>query len=139
MLELEKITEAIINITIGNINKTHDDFHDRVRINIVENEILISGHKLECKKIYGHVTELNKEFEIYRKKLIGFEEDIIESKFLSWYECLTISEFKKIFSWKKLRFNKFKMIKNGYYTTKYIYKPEFWTQKEYRANNWVIT
>jgi len=31
------------------------------------------------------------------------------------------------------------MIKNGYYTTKYIYKPEFWTQKEYRANNWVIT
>jgi len=68
MLELEKITEAIINIedgviniTIGNINKTHDDFHDRVRINIVENEILISGHKLEnLKYIEKNLLDLKK-------------------------------------------------------------------------------
>lgn len=146
MLEIEKITEAIIgiedgviNIAFGNINKNHDNFHDRVSIKISPDGSIIfaEGHKLKYKTIYDSMNEYDDNFDKYRQELVGFEERIELSKSFSWYRNLNIENFKD--SWDKLWFKKFKIVYSSCFGTKYIYKTELWSPKEYRANNWVIT
>lgn len=146
MTDVEKITEAIIsiedgviNIMFGEINKGHDDFHDRVsvKISLDGSVIFVEGHKLKCKKIYDTINEYNDNFYKYKKELVGFEESIELSKTFSWFRNLNIENFKD--SWNKVWFNKFEIVWNSCFGRRWIYKPEFWSLKEYRANNWVIT
>lgn len=139
MTNIEEIKEAIIKINDGsiniifgaNINKNNENFHDKVSLKFLggATELFIKGRMLKSHNISGEITDEHPYFKNYCEKLQDFEKQIITT------------ETKK-FSWKTFRreVKTVRSVVNSYYReTRYIYKEEFWNDREYKTNNWVFT
>ena len=131
MTDLKLITEANIfakdgslNIEFGDIEKG-DKYHDRVSIEYQNggNELLVKGHKVTFEDVCGNIYEGDRLFNYFCDNLTKFKDNIV---------------LIKRFSWKKMKFESVKCVKNSSYGKYYVMIPKFWNPYEYKVNNWVI-
>ncbi len=140
MKQFREIKEAIIVVNDGalsiafgaNLNKENENYHDQVSIQIENGgyEIHVKGRRLKSIGISGEIFENDDNFNCYCSKLKGFEERI------------KITETKKL-SWRTFKREVVKSVRSvwnpEYHARRYIYKEDYWPDREYKTNNWVFT